>query len=60
MAIIRARAEAVFGDSEKAWEWLNRPNRVLAQKAPLDVIETDSGFHSVLGVLGRIEHGVYS
>lgn len=36
------------------------PNRVLAQKTPLEVIDTDSGFHSVVGVLGRIEHGVYS
>lgn len=60
LALIRARAEAVFKHPGKAWQWLNRHNRVLAQNTALDMIETDSGFESVLGVLGRIEHGVYS
>lgn len=60
LALIRARAKAVFGDPEKAWKWLNRPNRALAQKTPLEMIDTDTGFQSVLTILGRLEHGVYS
>lgn len=31
----------MFGDPGQAWHWLNR----LAEKTPLEVIETDSGFH---------------
>lgn len=60
LALIRARAKAVFGDPEKAWKWLNRPNRVLAQQTPLEMIRTDAGFESVFVLLGQIEHGVYS
>lgn len=60
VASLRARAEDVFGDPETAWKWLNRPNRALVQKTPLEMIDTDTGFQSVLTILGRLEHGVYS
>ncbi len=60
VASLRARAEDVFGDPEKAWKWLNRPNRALAQKTPLEMIDTDASFQSVLTILGRLEHGIYS
>lgn len=60
VASLRARAEEVFGDPEKAWKWLNRPNRALVQKTPLEMIDTDTGLQSVLTILGRLAHGVYS
>lgn len=60
LASLRARAEDVFGDPEKSWKWLNRPNRALAQKTPLEVIDTDAGFQSVVIILGRLAHGIYS
>lgn len=50
----------VFGDQEKAAAWLRRPNRVLQQKPPLDLLTTESGARLVETVLARIEHGVYS
>lgn len=60
MASLRARAEDVFGDPELAWKWLNRSNRALAHKTPLELMDTDAGFQSVVTILGRLEHGIYS
>jgi putative toxin-antitoxin system antitoxin component (TIGR02293 family) len=55
-----ARAIEVFGNSEKAASWLDRPNRVLAGATPRSFLSTPEGREKVLTVLGRIEHGVYS
>lgn len=60
IASLRARAEDVLGDPENAWKWMNRPNRALAQKTPLQMIDTDAGFQSVVTILGRLAHGIYS
>jgi len=51
VARLRARAEDVFGGPEKAWKWLNRPNRALSQKTPLQLIDTDAGLQSVVTIL---------
>lgn len=56
---LRARAEQVFGEPNKAALWLNRPNRSLNHQTPLETIQTDTGLQWVLTILGRIEHGVY-
>lgn len=60
VARIRARAEEVFGEPNKAALWLNRPNRSLSHQTPLEGIQTDTGLQLVMTILGRIEHGVYS
>lgn len=52
--LVRASNRIGVCEPGQAWHWLKR----LAQKTPLEMIETDSGFHSVLDVLGRIEHRV--
>ena len=59
VARIRARAEEVFGEPNKAALWLNRPNRSLSHQTPLEAIQIDTGLQLVMTILGRIEHGVY-
>lgn len=60
LARVFSRAIEVFGNSEKAAGWLNQPNRLLNNTAPIDVLDTDLGTHSVETILGRIEYGVFS
>lgn len=55
-----ARATEAIGDGAKARAWLQRPNRALGGRAPLDLLDSDPGARAVERVLGRIEHGVYS
>jgi putative toxin-antitoxin system antitoxin component (TIGR02293 family) len=54
------RAAAVFGDKDKADEWLNTPNLVLNGQTPLSLLDSDIGAESVIDILGRIEQGVFS
>ena len=44
IASIQAQAEAVFGEPGKAAKWLNRPNRLLEDRTPLEAIETEAVF----------------
>ncbi len=52
------QAELAFGDVGKARIWLRRPSAVLADHAPLDLLDTDIGTRQVESLLGRIEHGI--
>lgn len=60
LARILAQAVDVLGSTEKASQWLQRPNRALGGETPLSLLDTDLGSRQVEEVLGRIEHGVYS
>lgn len=60
LARICARAIEVFGNTDKAAGWLNEPNRLLNNRMPIDVLDTDPGAHAVETILGRIEYGVFS
>ena len=60
LAPVLTRAIAVFGNSEKATRWMERPNRALAQKTPVQMLATEKGRKEVEELLGRIEYGVYS
>jgi putative toxin-antitoxin system antitoxin component (TIGR02293 family) len=55
---ISARAGEVFGNRDKALEWLQTPSPALNGATPLDAIETESGCQEVEDILGRIEYGV--
>jgi putative toxin-antitoxin system antitoxin component (TIGR02293 family) len=57
---IGALAEETLGDPAKAASWLRRPNRALANEAPLRQLDTDIGAQQVENLLLRIAHGVYS
>lgn len=56
---VAARAEEALGDGAKAARWLRKPNRALAGRRPIELLESDIGARMVERVLGRIEHGVY-
>lgn len=60
VARILVRAEEAFGNREKAYHWLGRPNRALGNNRPFELLDSDAGTQSVEQVLGRIEHGVFS
>lgn len=60
LARIAAQAAEVLGSEEKAAAWLQRPNRALGGRVPLELLDTDAGSRQVEDVLGRIEHGVFS
>ena len=60
LARVVAMATDTLGTSQKASSWLQRPNRVLEDQRPLDLLDTDTGVRAVETVLGRIEYGLYS
>ena len=51
---------SVFEDSARFDRWMRKENRVLANKRPVDILNTASGMIEVRNLLGRIAHGVYS
>jgi putative toxin-antitoxin system antitoxin component (TIGR02293 family) len=50
-------AVEVFGDAERAAQWLKRPSRALAGEAPLKLLDTDAGTHRVERELRQIQYG---
>lgn len=57
---VERRAEEVLGDFDKATDWLSSENNALGGVTPISLLDTDAGAQSVMDLLGRIEHGVYS
>jgi putative toxin-antitoxin system antitoxin component (TIGR02293 family) len=47
----------VFGDSEKAVQWLKRTSRALANETPLNLLDTDAGTQRVERELRQIQYG---
>lgn len=50
-------AAEVFGDRQKAADWLKRPSRALGKELPLTLLDTDSGTQQVERELRQIQHG---
>lgn len=50
----------VFRDSGKFTRWLRRPLHLLADREPLDLMDSPTGVLLIEDILGRIEHGVFS
>ncbi|GAA4462979.1 hypothetical protein GCM10023189_40380 [Nibrella saemangeumensis] len=50
----------VFQDQGKFTRWLRRPLRLLADRSPLDLLDSTTGIQLVEDILGRIEYGVFS
>ena len=57
IARVTQQAVEAFGDENQAREWLKRPNRVLQDVPPLELLGTDGGAVLVADELGRIESG---
>ncbi len=60
LARIGAHAEEVFGESNKARDWMRSPNRVLKGTTPMDLLDTDAGAEQVDELLTSIEYGIFS
>ena len=54
------RATEVFGSEAKAKGWLKMPCSALGGLIPEQIMKTPEGAESVLAVLTRIEHGIFS
>ncbi|MCU1237655.1 MAG: hypothetical protein JWP63_5622 [Candidatus Solibacter sp.] len=57
---ILLRALEVFGDSDRALEWMRESNPALKKESPIRAIQTEAGRQEVLDILVRIRHGVIS
>jgi putative toxin-antitoxin system antitoxin component (TIGR02293 family) len=60
VANILKRAQKVFGNMEKARDWMNTPLSAFEGETPLQRADTSIGANQVDDVLGRIDYGVYS
>jgi putative toxin-antitoxin system antitoxin component (TIGR02293 family) len=58
VARIHAVALEQLGSAEKAARWLRKPNRVLDDRFPLDLLATGEGARLVEETLMRIAHGL--
>jgi putative toxin-antitoxin system antitoxin component (TIGR02293 family) len=54
---VQALAEDVFGDAEKANQWLREGLGILGGKSPLEVAQTDSGARVIEQLLAKIDWG---
>jgi putative toxin-antitoxin system antitoxin component (TIGR02293 family) len=50
-------AVEVFGEREKAAQWLKRPSRALANESALRLLDTDAGTQQVERELRQIQYG---
>ena len=59
VARVHAIALEQFGDPGKAGRWLRKPNRVLDERVPLELLETGEGARLVEETIMRIAHGIF-
>lgn len=60
IARVSAQAEEAFGNRDKASRWLRKPNRILKNAVPLELLRTSTGTELVREELIRIQHGIYA
>ncbi len=60
IARIMQHAYEVFEEEGKVKIWMNRENRALNNKKPVELLDTLTGLNMVNDILTRIEEGVYS
>lgn len=54
---LKKQAAFVFGDSEKAEEWLNTSLPALHGRTPLSVLYDDGGIHEIEIILNKVAEG---
>ena len=52
-------AERTFGDRERAWRWLRKPNRSLHGNSPLELLATETGSRAVEEALIGLDEGMF-
>jgi putative toxin-antitoxin system antitoxin component (TIGR02293 family) len=55
-----ARGLALFEDKDKLNRWLQKPNRALRGKVPLELLKYPTGIRLVNQIMERIEEGIYT
>jgi putative toxin-antitoxin system antitoxin component (TIGR02293 family) len=60
LARIQIKADRVFGEAERASQWLRFPNPKLNGQAPLQVLKDEAGTMLVEEILVQIDHGIYT
>lgn len=60
LARIVAMAEQAFENTQRAYRWLQEPQRGLGARVPLTLLATEAGAREVEDLLGRIEYSVFS
>lgn len=60
LATVTAKGLFVFEEAEKFSRWLQKENRALGGKKPIQLLNTPTGIKLVGQILGRIEEGVYT
>jgi putative toxin-antitoxin system antitoxin component (TIGR02293 family) len=59
LARLLSQAEIVYGSRQRALEWLRRPAARLKNRAPLDLMRTDTGARIVEEFLVQIDEGMF-
>ncbi len=60
VARIVALAGDVFGNHDKALLWLRSPDERLADRTPLNLLQTESGGRLIESMLWQLDEGIYS
>ncbi len=56
---IISRAQSVFGEQQKAMQWLRAPKRRFDGRSPMDMLSTESGGRLVEQMLIQIDEGMF-
>lgn len=59
VARVVSLAQDIFGSREKALDWLRAPDDRLEDRAPLQMLVTESGGRLVENMLWRIDEGIF-
>lgn len=54
-----SQAETVYGSRDRALEWLRRPISRLKNRAPLNLMRTDTGARIIEEILVQIDEGMF-
>lgn len=54
------KAVAVFGDTERARNWLHKPKKRFEERTPLQMLRTEFGGRMVEEMLGQIDEGMFA
>lgn len=57
LLVLRAKAEQVFNDKQKAAAWLSQPKTAFGGITPLEFASSEAGHVSVTDALERIDQG---
>lgn len=60
VARITARAEQVFGESERAFRWLRQPKHRFSGRKPVEMLATEAGARLVEEMITQFDHGIFA